>query len=103
MAYAHTLPPLPPEQLGQFDFTTLVALSLACGMSLHAHVPPEAVNKGIRKDQRGAVRKSLDRLRRAQLCVQHPTRGGTTWQLTEGGLRLAQSLTGHDHNSDSPR
>jgi len=69
-----------------------MALAECCNLSLAAHVPREAVMSKFPKGVRGDARKALDRLRKGQLCTQHPTRGGTTWQLTLLGLRSAQQL-----------
>lgn len=74
------------------DTAALVALASACGFSLHAHVPVNAVQARFPKHLRGEIPKALDRLRRAEKCQKHPTRGGITWELTRDGLQDAQSI-----------
>jgi len=79
-----TLPPM--EQ------AILKALADACGWSLGAHVPVEAVAKRLHQNLRGEVKKTLRKLRAKGYCMEHPARRQTTWQLTSYGLEAARSF-----------
>lgn len=72
--------------LSPIEQAVLRALADACDCSLGAHVPKEAVARRIAPNLRGEVKKQLKKLRAKGCCVEHPTRGSTTWQLTMFGL-----------------
>jgi hypothetical protein len=82
------------ETFDPLEQAVLVALAATCRLSMHSHVPVQAVQSKFPKHIRGDVPKSLERLRRRGLCQKHPTGGGITWELTREGLAVARSAMG---------
>lgn len=78
--------------LKPIEQAALRALADACNYSLHAHVPTEAVTRGVVKHLRGDLIKALKELNRKGLCIKHPTGRNTTWNLTPEGLAVAKSF-----------
>lgn len=88
--YIHTLVSM--TILSPMEQATLKALAEACGFSLNAHVPKEAITCRFPKHLRGDVRKSLKHLKSKGFCYKHPTGRNTTWGLTINGLNQAQTF-----------
>jgi predicted nuclease with RNAse H fold len=70
----------------------LVAVFDATNGSLSAHVPLEAVLRRFPGHLRGDVRRCIKELIKRGLLKLHPTRGSTTYQLTQRGLECATKL-----------
>lgn len=86
-----TTPP-PATALSLLEQAVFRALIDAVNCSLGAHVPSEAVAKRLAPNLRGEVKKTLRKLRAKGYCIEHPTRGNTTWGLTQNGLILARTF-----------
>jgi len=78
--------------LSPMEQAVLRALMYACDFSLGAHVPRQAVAIKLQPNLRGEVKKYLKKLRAKGYCNEHPTRGDTTWQLTQLGLSEAKKM-----------
>jgi len=78
------------QELSEIQKSTLLALAHACNWSLSAHVPVEAITRGVQSNLRGDAKKALQQLQRKGYCYQHPTRGSMTWSLTVEGLKVAK-------------
>lgn len=78
--------------LSPIEQAVLKALMYACNFSLGAHVPRQAVAKKLQPNLRGEVKKYLKKLRAKGYCIEHPTGGNTTWQLTPLGLSEAKKM-----------
>jgi hypothetical protein len=78
--------------LSPIEQAVLRALSDACYGSLGAHVPKEAVAKRLQPNLKGEAKKQLKKLRAKGYCIEHPTGGNTTWQLTPAGLAESKNI-----------
>jgi len=79
-------------RLTEIQIATLRALAEACNFSPNAHPPEESIVRRFPTNLRGDASTALDQLRRLGLCRRHPTRGNTTWNINQEGLRLARQL-----------
>ena len=70
----------------------LIAVYDATNGSLSAHVPLEAVLRRFPGHLRGDVRRCIRELVKRGLVTLHPTRGSTTYQLTQWGLECSTKL-----------
>jgi len=71
----------------------LTAVARATNYSTNAHVPRQAIRARFRRSRRGKIRTKLRKLASRGFVACHPTRGGTTWQLTKSGLNLLRKTT----------
>ncbi|MBI5254079.1 MAG: hypothetical protein HY930_06790 [Euryarchaeota archaeon] len=76
--------------LTQVEIATLIALFSATKGSVHSHVPIEAITARVRKDQRGIIKKTVKRLVRRGLAIEHPTGGGMTYHISTEGINIAR-------------
>ncbi len=82
-----------PYDLSEIDKATLRALADACNFSLGAHAAEGLIMKRLSPIIRstGDGTKSLKKLHKLRLCYKHPTRGEMTYNITQDGLRIAQT------------
>lgn len=70
----------------------LIAVYDATSGSLSAHVPLEAILRRFPGHLRGDVRRCVKELIKRGLLTLHPTKGSTTYQLTQRGLECTTKL-----------
>lgn len=80
------------QDLTEIQKSALLSLANACKWSLSAHVPIEAITRGVQSNLRGEIKKALKQLQHMNYCYQHPTGKSTTWNITIDGLKVAKMI-----------
>lgn len=75
-------------KLTKFQRAVLITIRVIAGK--HGHYTIGKYSRHFPKEQRGLVKKTIEKdLKKKRLVQAHPTKGGITWQLTEYGWKIA--------------
>ena len=80
------------DDLSTYEKKTLVCFKWACNNSYHKHVRPEAIKKHFHGRNWKYVKKAIRGLVASGFLIEHPTRGGKTYNISKPGLDAANRI-----------
>lgn len=80
--------------LNSIETATLMSLFAEIGLSIHAHVPLNSIQRHFPKALRGFCGEAVKDLVKHGYIVKHPTRGAMTYSLSPEGILKVKEILG---------